>query len=205
MSTPTVVSLDAARRLLDSAPIDAVPGQLAVEEASAKAPAPVPPGLAEAFAARTRATEGGHQEWTGTRTASGAGRFRHRGVNYTAYQAAFILRTGRAPVGTVRPTCDVPRCCAPEHVDDRATRQRDRAALAAVKGMTHKAPSCEHDQAVHGRHRADGRRYCDACNQMPRCEHGNPGCGARPARPYPCGPRCDEHQPAHTRPFYTAA
>lgn len=32
----------------------------------------------------------------------------------------------------------------------------------------------------------------------PECEHGNPRCGARPARPYPCGWKCDEHQPART-------
>ncbi|WP_406334303.1 aromatic ring-opening dioxygenase LigA [Streptomyces zaomyceticus] len=30
------------------------------------------------------------------------------------------------------------------------------------------------------------------------CAHGNPRCGAVPARFYPCGWKCDEHQPAHT-------
>lgn len=35
------------------------------------------------------------------------------------------------------------------------------------------------------------------------CKHGNPRCGAVPARPYPCGPRCDAHQPSITRPFST--
>ncbi|MFD4371527.1 aromatic ring-opening dioxygenase LigA [Streptomyces sp. NPDC058527] len=30
------------------------------------------------------------------------------------------------------------------------------------------------------------------------CEHGNPQCGARQVRPYPCGWRCDEHQPSRT-------
>ncbi|WP_405561890.1 aromatic ring-opening dioxygenase LigA [Streptomyces sp. NBC_01180] len=34
------------------------------------------------------------------------------------------------------------------------------------------------------------------------CEHGNPLCGAVPVRSYVCGPRCDEHQPAHTRPYH---
>ncbi|MGW3166947.1 hypothetical protein ACWC9Q_29635 [Streptomyces sp. NPDC001142] len=34
------------------------------------------------------------------------------------------------------------------------------------------------------------------------CEHGNPRCGAAPARPYPCGWRCDAHQPSITRPYY---
>jgi hypothetical protein len=32
----------------------------------------------------------------------------------------------------------------------------------------------------------------------PACDYGNPTCGARPARPYPNGPKCDEHQPART-------
>ncbi|WP_327368757.1 aromatic ring-opening dioxygenase LigA [Streptomyces sp. NBC_01217] len=35
------------------------------------------------------------------------------------------------------------------------------------------------------------------------CKHGNPQCSAVPTRPYPCGPRCDEHQPSRTRPYYT--
>lgn len=32
----------------------------------------------------------------------------------------------------------------------------------------------------------------------PSCEHGNPRCHAQPARPYACGWKCDEHQPANT-------
>ncbi|MGW7197250.1 aromatic ring-opening dioxygenase LigA [Streptomyces chryseus] len=34
------------------------------------------------------------------------------------------------------------------------------------------------------------------------CEHGNPRCGAVPVRPYPCGPRCEQHQPSITRPYF---
>ncbi|MET9555117.1 hypothetical protein [Streptomyces sp. NPDC006645] len=30
------------------------------------------------------------------------------------------------------------------------------------------------------------------------CGHGNPRCGAVPVRFYPCGWKCDEHQPART-------
>ncbi|MGW3057707.1 hypothetical protein ACWC98_17550 [Streptomyces goshikiensis] len=161
-----------------------------------------PEGLAAAFAVRTRATEDGHRMWIAGVTSRGVGRFQHAGQAYTAHQAAWVVRTGRQPVGQARPSCEVPHCCEPAHVDDQATRQRDRATLATVRGVQHRAPSCEHDQAVHGRHRADGRRYCDACNNAvrrpPRCEYGNPQCGAETIRPYPCGPRCDEHQPAHT-------
>ncbi|MEV4966688.1 aromatic ring-opening dioxygenase LigA [Streptomyces sp. NPDC024062] len=34
------------------------------------------------------------------------------------------------------------------------------------------------------------------------CEHGNPQCEARPTRPYVQGPRCEEHRPAVTRPYF---
>ncbi|MFK0296406.1 hypothetical protein ACIQU6_38860 [Streptomyces sp. NPDC090442] len=201
MTPATVASLDATRRLLGSPPVAPVPGQLAVDDAPA-----APAGLSKAFAARTRETPDGHREWTRT-PGKGGGRFRHQGRDYTAYQAAFILRTGRDPVGTVRPSCAQPGCCNPAHVDDQATRQRDRGALAAVKGMQHRTPTCDHDQAVHGRHRADGRRYCNACNN-PRaaggCNAGDPQCGAHPVRPYPCGWRCEEHQPARMRPYSAA-
>lgn len=199
------ITLEQAGRILDSKPPQQVPGQLAVDDPTA--PAGVPDGLAQQFSRRTRALENGHREWTGTTvTASGAGRFRHKGRDYTSYQAAFILRAGRAPAGTVKPTCEHPRCCDPAHVDDQTARQRDRAALAAVKGMQHRAPACDHDQSEHGRHRSDGRRYCNACNNPPRtCEHGNPACENPDTRPYVCGPRCEEHQPANTRPYFQPA
>lgn len=160
----------------------------------------VPTGLATVFAARTRAADGGHREWAAGTNTRAVGRFQHAGVPYTAARAAFVIRTGRQPVGPVRAACGRSGCVEPGHVDDRATRERDRAALAAITGIAHRPPSCSHDPAVHGRHRADGRRYCDACNNDPGCAHGATACGARPSRPYPCGRRCDEHQPARTRP-----
>ncbi|MCX5161905.1 hypothetical protein OOK39_21930 [Streptomyces sp. NBC_00264] len=200
------ITLEQAGRILDSPPPQQVPGQLAVPVSAVPA---APAGLAQQFSRRTRALEGGHREWTGTtRATSGAGRFRHQGRDYTSYQAAFILRTGRAPVGNVRPTCTHPNCCDPAHVDDQAARQHNRANLAAVKGMQHRAPACDHDQSEHGRHRSDGRRYCNACNnpRAPRpCEHGNPACENPDTRPYVCGPRCEEHQPANTRPYFQPA
>lgn len=36
----------------------------------------------------------------------------------------------------------------------------------------------------------------------PDCEHGNPACRAVPVRYYPCGYRCEQHQPSITRPYY---
>ncbi|MFE5674507.1 hypothetical protein ACFQ7B_00250 [Streptomyces erythrochromogenes] len=161
-------------------------------------------GLAKAFAARTRPTEDGHRMWAAGVNSHGVGRFQYKGTQYTAHQAAYIVRTGNQPVGQTRPSCEAPGCCEPAHVDDQPTRQRDRAALASITGMQHRPPSCDHDQDVHGRHRADGRRYCHACNNRAkkrRCAHGNPQCPAETARLYPCGYRCDEHQPARTRPY----
>ncbi|WP_257980371.1 hypothetical protein [Streptomyces sp. CB02959] len=209
MTGATAISVDHTRRLLDAPPVEPVPEQLAVVDAPAPPVPPaasVPAGLAAAFAKRTRETADGHLAWT-SRPTKGGGRFRHQGRDYTAFQAAFILGHGRLPMGSVRPSCGVPTCCSPAHVDDQTTRQRDRAALAAITGMQHRTPACDHDQAAHGRHRADGRRYCNACNNPPAdgCAHGNPRCGAQPVRPYPCGPRRDDHQPARTRPYSTAA
>ncbi|MGW1760971.1 hypothetical protein [Streptomyces mirabilis] len=162
--------------------------------------------LALIFLKNTRETEGGHREWTGN-PAKGGGRFQHKGTAYTAFQVAFMMWRGRAPAGNVRPSCGVPTCCSPAHVDDQETRQRERAALASVKGMRHRPPKCDHDQAVHGRRRADGRRYCNACNnpQALGCDTGSPRCRALPVRPYPCGWRCEEHQPASTGPQRSAA
>ncbi|MGW8762338.1 hypothetical protein ACWGN5_07545 [Streptomyces sp. NPDC055815] len=125
--------------------------------------------LRREFDRRSRATSDGHREWTGTTvTSSGVGRFRYQGRDYSAYQAAYILRTGRLPVGTVRPTCEHPKCCALAHVDDRAARQQVRAQYAAVVGIRHKTPKCGHDPAVHGRYRESGKRYCEACNNPPK-------------------------------------
>ncbi|MFZ3569251.1 hypothetical protein ACNYS0_20075 [Streptomyces sp. BH034] len=45
-----------------------------------------------------------------------------------------------------------------------------------------------------------------AAQHRPRpCEHGNPACRAVPTRPYVCGPRCAEHQPARTHPYHRLA
>ncbi|WP_431959368.1 hypothetical protein [Actinacidiphila sp. bgisy160] len=131
--------------------------------------AAVPEGLAEAFAARTRPTEDGHRMWARrVEKCHPAGRFRHKGRDYTAQQAAFLLRTGRMPVGYIRPWCEVPSCCEPEHVEDAETRQRDRTAYAGITGVRHRPWSCDHDPDTEARVRGDGRRYCHACNRASR-------------------------------------
>lgn len=100
-----------------------------------KAKSGVPPAasLEDAFNARTRATADGHLIWTGHITrARNAPMLRYRGRELSAYRIAWRIRTGCEPDGHVRPMCGVPGCVAPACVDDRTTRQRDRAALAGL-------------------------------------------------------------------------
>ncbi|MFF5642101.1 aromatic ring-opening dioxygenase LigA [[Kitasatospora] papulosa] len=47
-----------------------------------------------------------------------------------------------------------------------------------------------------------GQLAVDVEEPPPVCEHGNPQCAATPTRPYVQGPRCDEHRPAVTRPYF---
>jgi hypothetical protein len=52
----------------------------------------------------------------------------------TAYRAAFELRYGRAPVGKALPGCDMPRCVAPDHVQDRPMRDALTTQFNAIFG-----------------------------------------------------------------------
>lgn len=57
---------------------------------------------------------------------------------------------------------------------------------------------CHHNQSTYGRRRGS-TRYCAACEDprtYPTCTQTNPPCG-KPARFYPRGWCCDEHQPAN--------
>ncbi|MEN2423048.1 hypothetical protein AABB02_33670 [Streptomyces rimosus] len=122
------------------------------------------PTLVAAFRGRTEPAGAGHLRWTG-RIAQGVPVFWHRRQQYSAYRVAFTLRTGRPPDGPVKPECGQRQCVEPTHVDDTATRQRDRAMLAALLGRPEPAERCAqgHDRAVHGRLLPDGRPYCNAC------------------------------------------
>lgn len=123
--------------------------------------------LEEAWAARTRPVDGGHLEWTGHRNDHGVPKLHHAGRKHSAYKIAFRIRTGRDPEGRAHPSCGHPGCVAPAHIDDTAIRQRDRAAMRAVLRMPPRPVVCRHghDQAVHGRIRADNNRhYCAACD-----------------------------------------
>ncbi|MFF5790220.1 aromatic ring-opening dioxygenase LigA [Streptomyces sp. NPDC012693] len=46
-----------------------------------------------------------------------------------------------------------------------------------------------------------GQLPLDHVRPHPACDTGNPRCDAAPARPYPCGWRCEAHKPVpHPRP-----
>lgn len=122
--------------------------------------------LEEKWRTLTRPADGGHLEWTGRIAANGTPVFKHHEKDHSAFRVAFTVRTGREPVGYAKPACDRPLCVEPSHVDDTATRNRDRAALAAITGRWHRQEThCRrgHAYAEHGRHLPDGSRYCNAC------------------------------------------
>jgi hypothetical protein len=95
-----------------------------------------PETLAEAFAARTEPVEGGHLRWTGARCTTGTPQLGIQGRYISGYQAAFILRYGREPVGRSLPGCDYQQCVAPDHVEDQPMREKTRALYAAVFGAS---------------------------------------------------------------------
>lgn len=115
--------------------------------------------LEEKFRARTVPVDGGHLMWTGSEE------IRWNGRLLQASRVAFELRTGRKPVGYVRPDCGMHGCAAPDHVDDQPGRERTRAQLQAVRSFTAGTELCPagHDQAVHGRTDRDGKPYCTPC------------------------------------------
>ncbi|MEY9961348.1 hypothetical protein [Streptacidiphilus sp. MAP5-52] len=130
-------------------------------------PAPLQPLTVEQkWQQRVKELPGGHLEWTGSLShGSGTPILHYKGQVLTAAAIAFRLRTGRGPVGYVLPECDLPHCVAPRHVDDAATRLRDRQALRDILQMPAAPDQCAngHDQAQFGRRQPDGVRYCHGC------------------------------------------
>jgi hypothetical protein len=127
-------------------------------------------GVEELFHARTEPIEGGHLRWTGHISRSGVTGVRFAGTFHTASQVAFRIAHGRDPEGYCLTECDYPGCVAPAHVDDEATRTRNRAAYAAITGQDSPAVACRrgHRAAEHRRYTPSGRPYCTACNAITR-------------------------------------
>lgn len=86
------------------------------------------------FRQRTETTADGHMRWTGYVKSDGVPAVRWAGRPFTAYRIAFVMRYGRAPIGRVQPGCGVRGCVAPDHVQDRPMRERDRTAYNAIFG-----------------------------------------------------------------------
>lgn len=99
-----------------------------------------PPGsrgrpLADLIAARTEAVEGGHVRWTGHVT-DGTPVLNYQGTPRSAARLVFLLRYGREPIGNVLPGCAHPGCVAPDHIEDRPMRERNRKTYAAIFGRS---------------------------------------------------------------------
>lgn len=92
-----------------------------------------PQSLEELFHDRTEELPDGHLRWTG-HVGDGTPLVRHAGRLHTAYRIAFTIRTGRAPAGYALPACDMERCVAPAHIDDRLGREATRTAYTAIFG-----------------------------------------------------------------------
>ncbi|MFD7016054.1 hypothetical protein [Streptomyces sp. NPDC059928] len=95
----------------------------------------IPSTLEEAFYQRTEEQVGGHRRWLGTRlAANGQASFIFEGHKMNPFPVAFRIRWGREPVGQVQPGCGVDDCIAPDHVEDRPMREKNRAVYTAVFG-----------------------------------------------------------------------
>ncbi|MFI8104738.1 hypothetical protein [Streptomyces sp. NPDC086023] len=86
------------------------------------------------FHSRTEPAEDGHLRWTGYIDPRGTPVLRYAGRIRSAYRVAFTIRTGREPVGYVRPACGMSQCVAPDHVDDRPAREKNKAAYIGIFG-----------------------------------------------------------------------
>ncbi|CAM5249379.1 hypothetical protein SGLAM104S_01585 [Streptomyces glaucescens] len=112
--------------------------------------------------------DGGHMEWVGERsTNSNLPLVSFKERHYSAAAVAFRIRTGRHPDGQALADCGMKHCVAPEHVEDRAGRRRNREQLRYLQGGGPLPKECirGHDQSEHGRIATDGRSYCDTCKR----------------------------------------
>jgi hypothetical protein len=124
--------------------------------------------LEQKWEANTRAVDGGHLEWTGTRqSTSGTPVLGYWPHTYTAARIAFRIKNGREPEGHTFAECGFDHCVAPEHVDDEPGRARTREQLRYLTGGQERPEQCVHghDQAEHGRYGPDGTAYCEACKR----------------------------------------
>jgi hypothetical protein len=121
--------------------------------------------------AHVRPVDGGHLEWTGSRSGrSDTPVMKFHEKSAAPSGIAFRWAHGREPVGQVRPECDFPHCQAPAHVEDEPGRQQLREQLRAIRGMGPRPETCPggHDQATEGRLQRDGEAYCKACKREGR-------------------------------------
>lgn len=108
----------------------------------------------------------GHQLWTGALTSGGVPRMRVDKADVPVSHVIFEQRTGRQPVGQVRPDCGVKGCVAPGHLLDdterRAVRMMTRVMLD-MPGPWSECRRCGGDWDTFGRVDDKLRLYCTRC------------------------------------------
>lgn len=118
----------------------------------------------------TEPDEDGHVMWTGRRDKGGQPEIRQADRPVSASRVAFELRTGRAPVGHVRPECGMTGCVAPDHMSDEHERRTVRMLQRAVLGLPEKpwevCPAGLHSWDTDGRIQPNMRFYCGGCYRI---------------------------------------
>ena len=85
----------------------------------------VPIALRRKFEENTVSVKGGHLIWVGSLSSRSRTPFMYFAKKQVpAAAVAFVLRTGRWPVGYVRRVCEIKQCVAPRCVEDYEGRAR---------------------------------------------------------------------------------
>lgn len=85
----------------------------------------VPVSIRRKFHENVISVAGGHLIWTGSLSSRSRTPFMYANKKQVPTAAvAFIMRTGRWPVGTVRRMCEIKQCVAPRCVEDYEGRAR---------------------------------------------------------------------------------
>lgn len=84
----------------------------------------------------------GHVFWEGPGDPTRTARIRFHNSELVVSHLLYQQRTGKPPVGQVRPSCGEKRCIAPGHLTDDIERRKARLLLRAVYGMPKHWDTC---------------------------------------------------------------
>ena len=124
-----------------------------------------PTSLEAKYAKYAVPLDGGCVGWTGRTGHTGVPVIRHRSKDVPAAHVAFRTRTGRDPVGQVKPECGTRHCVSGLHVLDTPGRTEWRLTLRESCGLERPWDECYqgHPWKLYGRIKADLSLYCSLC------------------------------------------